>query len=340
MSGRGLGYTGGTLDKLESIPGLRTDLDADAFIRQVNRVGLAVIGQSERLASADRTLYALRDVTGTVRSLPLIASSIISKKIAAGCESVVLDVKTGSGALMPTHEESLHLARLMVRIGGMTGRRFSALLTDMSQPLGAQVGNALEVEEAVQILRGERGGALLDVSLALAESMILSSGLMHSQAEAAGALRAALESGSGLEKLRAMIEAQGGDPRVVDDTGRLPCGEVRTDVPAREDGYIGRIEPQDVGNAARSLGAGRYRKTDVIDPGVGVIVNKRVGESVVRGEPVFTVVSRRDSDTAEAMRLLERAVTVSPEAPDPIPLIHEHIGPDDCAGRNRGDEFA
>ena len=325
MSGRGLGFTGGTLDKLESIPGMRVDLSEERFIEQVKSIGLAVIGQTAELAPADRTLYALRDVTATVDSLPLVTSSILSKKIAAGCDAVVLDVKTGSGAVMPSDEMSVKLAQTMVRIGSLTGRRFSALVTDMDQPLGLNVGNALEVREAVDILSGRAAGALLDVSLQLGAQMLRTSGLAQTVEEALARLREKLSSGEGLKKLAEMIEAQGGDPRVTRDTGLLPRAQRLIPVAARESGFVASIRTSDIGYAAQALGAGRMKKSDRIDPAVGLIMKKRVGEPIEKGETWCELHVNPASDVKAAEALLGGALTVSPEPVQPPKLVHAVI---------------
>ncbi|MBR3504485.1 MAG: thymidine phosphorylase [Clostridia bacterium] len=325
MSGRGLGFTGGTLDKLESIPGMRIDLSKERFIQQVKEIGIAVIGQTAELAPADKTLYALRDVTATVDSLPLVTSSILSKKIAAGCDAVVLDVKTGTGAVMPTAELSVKLAETMVRIGSLTGRRFSALVTDMNQPLGLYVGNALEVKEAVDALSGRAEGPLLDVSLQLAAQMIRTSGLAATTQEALVRLRAKLDSGEGLKKLAEMIKAQGGDPRVTQDTGLLPQAEKIIPLPAAEGGFVAAMKTSDIGYAAQALGAGRVKKTDNIDPAVGLVMKKRLGEPIEKGEPWCELHVNPGSDVEEATRMLESALAVSRE-PAPVPsLVHAVI---------------
>ena len=325
MSGRGLGYTGGTLDKLESIPGLRVDLSEERFIRQVKQIGLAVIGQTADLAPADRTLYALRDVTATVDCMPLIVSSILSKKIAAGCDAVVLDVKTGEGALMQTEEASLRLAREMVRIGSMTGRKFSALVTDMEQPLGNQVGNALEVEEAIWVLSGRAQGDLLDVSLALGAQMLCAGGLANTREEALSRLRRALDSGEGLRLLGEMIEAQGGDRRVTRDTSLLPHARRVIDVCAGEEGYVRRIAAREIGYAAQMLGAGRLKKEDVIDPAAGVVLEKRVGDYVRRGERLMRVHAGENGQEQAACERLMKTYEIGPEPPQKPKLIHETV---------------
>ena len=325
MSGRGLGFTGGTLDKLESIPGMRIDLTKERFIEQVKSIGIAVIGQTAELAPADRTLYALRDVTATVDSLPLVTSSILSKKIAAGCDAVVLDVKTGSGAVMPTAEMSVKLAQTMVRIGSMTGRRFSALVTDMDQPLGLNVGNALEVREAIDALSGRADGALLDVSLQLGAQMLRTTGLAETTDEAVIRLREKLESGEGLKKLAEMIEAQGGDARVTDDPDRLPKAEKLIPIAAKAGGYVAAMKTSDIGYAAQALGAGRMKKSDAIDPAVGLVMKKRVGEPVEEGETWCELHVNPASDVAAARDLLDGALTVARQ-PVAVPnLVHAVI---------------
>ena len=313
MSGRGLGFTGGTLDKLESIPGMRIDLDNAAFRKQVTDVGCAIIGQTATLAPADKTLYALRDVTATVDSLPLVVSSILSKKLAAGCDVVVLDVKTGSGAIMDTYEKSLKLAQTMVRIGNLSGKRFSALITDMDQPLGNYVGNALEVEEAVDVLAGRTKGDLLEVSLTLGAHILRSAGKADSVPAGMDMLRAKIENGEGLRKLAEMIAAQGGDPRVTEDTSLLPKAKAKVELRADESGYVQSIRTSDVGNAAKRLGAGREHKTDPLDLSVGVVMHKRVGDPVRRGDVLCTLHVGEHSDRIGAYNLLRRAIRIGPE---------------------------
>ena len=313
MSGRGLGFTGGTLDKLESIPGMRIDLDNAAFRRQVTDVGCAIIGQTATLAPADKTLYALRDVTATVDSLPLVVSSILSKKLAAGCDVVVLDVKTGSGAIMDTYEKSLKLAQTMVRIGNLSGKRFSALITDMDQPLGNYVGNALEVEEAVDVLSGRTKGDLLEVSLTLGAHILRGAGRAESVPAGMDMLRAKIENGEGLRKLAEMIAAQGGDPRVTEDTSLLLKAKAKVELRADEAGYVQSIRTSDVGNAAKHLGAGREHKTDPLDLSVGVVMHKRVGDPVRRGDVLCTLHVGERSDRIGAYNLLRRAIRIGPE---------------------------
>lgn len=326
MSGRGLGHTGGTLDKLESIPGVRVDLSAEAFTRQVNEIGCAVIGQTKTLAPADKLFYALRDVTGTVDSMPLIVSSILSKKIAAGCDAVVLDVKTGSGAIMPTLSGSIELATKMVSIGNMTGRRFSALVTDMDQPLGLNVGNALEVEEAIDVLAGRVKGDLLNVSLKLGTHMLLGAGFIENVERGTEMLLEALLSGAGLKKFAELIEAQGGNPEVAYKPELLPRAPKSSLITAGRAGYIQKIYAERVGNAARALGAGRERKEDDIDPSVGILMKARLSDRVEAGQPLMEVRFSDRSDMARATDLLEGAMEIG-DAPAVKPsLIHAVIG--------------
>lgn len=324
MSGRGLGFTGGTLDKLESIPGMRVDLPIEKFMENVRRHGIAVIGQTASLAPADKTLYALRDVTATVECAPLIISSILSKKIAAGCDVVVLDVKYGNGAMMKTAEEAEKLARDMVRIGSMTGKKFSALVTGMEQPLGMYVGNALEVEEAIDVLAGRKEGALKEVSIKLAAQILAESGVAAGEA-AEKLLREKLESGEGIRKLGDMIRAQGGDPEVLSDTGKLPKAPYRIDVLARESGYAFAMDTPAIGNAAKALGAGRAQKSDVIDPAVGVVMHVQLGDFVEKGMPIATLHAGDRSDVQQARSLLENMLTVSHEKAEPAPRVKAQI---------------
>ena len=322
MSGRGLGHTGGTLDKLESIPGLRVDLSEEAFLKQVRDIGVAVIGQTKNLAPADKTLYALRDVTATVDSLPLIASSIVSKKLASGAQGVVLDVKTGAGALMHTTEASIELAQTMVRIGCDAGRRMMALVTDMGEPLGSHVGNALEVKEAIDALSGRVQGPLLEVSLELGARMLLLADAAANVADAKQKLMDALESGRGLDCLRAMIAAQGGDPACCDDVTRLPQAPVVRDVPAATSGYVQQMDTVGLGSAAQAMGAGRRVKTDGIDPSVGFVMHRRIGQRVEAGEAIATVYARDEASARTACDAIGRCVVLGAEKVPPCKLIH------------------
>ena len=322
MSGRGLGFTGGTLDKLESIPGLSISMDTDAFKRQVREVGCAIIGQTAQLAPADKTLYALRDVTATVDSLPLVVSSILSKKLAAGCDVVVLDVKTGSGAIMDTPEKSRKLAEMMVRIGNLSGKHFSALITDMDQPLGNYIGNALEVEEAIDILAGRTQGDLKTVALELGAHILRGAGVVETVAAGVRMLQQKIDNGEGLKKLAEMIAAQGGDPRVCDNTALLPHAPTLIDIKADREGYVYAMTTSDIGNAAKLLGAGRERKTDELDLSVGIVMKKRIGDAVKRGDVLCTLHAGPKSDRTAAYNLVKRAITISAEKPAPRQLIH------------------
>ena len=289
MSGRGLGHTGGTLDKLESIPGMRVDLTEAEFQNIVRTIGCSVAGQTAQLAPADKALYSLRDVTATVDSIPLIVSSILSKKFAAGAKAIVLDVKTGSGALMPTLEESIELAQAMVAIGDYAERRIVAVVSGMEEPLGTHVGNALEVKEAIDILAGRAQGPLNKVSLFLGAQMLIASGLADTEEEALDSLNLALDSGAGLKKLKEMIAAQGGDCRVCDDVNLLPKAPVIYPVKARKDGFLAHVDGMALGLAAQRMGAGRVRKEDQIDPAVGFVMEKRIGDEVKTGDVLCTL---------------------------------------------------
>ena len=322
MSGRGLGFTGGTLDKLESIPGLSISMDTDAFKRQVREVGCAIIGQTAQLAPADKTLYALRDVTATVDSLPLVVSSILSKKLAAGCDVVVLDVKTGSGAIMDTPEKSRKLAEMMVRIGNLSGKHFSALITDMDQPLGNYIGNALEVQEAIDILAGRTQGDLKTVALELGAHILRGAGVVETVAAGVRMLQQKIDNGEGLKKLAEMIAAQGGDPRVCENTALLPHAPTLIDIKADREGYVYAMTTSDIGNAAKLLGAGRERKTDELDLSVGIVMKKRIGDVVKRGDVLCTLHAGPKSDRTAAYNLVKRAITISAEKPAPRQLIH------------------
>ena len=320
MSGRGLGHTGGTLDKLESIPGFSVSLSEEAFVRQVQEIGLAVIGQTGTLAPADKTLYALRDVTATVDSLPLIASSIMSKKLASGADAIVLDVKTGSGAIMQTLEGSIQLARAMVDIGTLAGKPVTAVVTGMAQPLGTHVGNALEVKDAIDVLSGRTKGDLLAVSLLLGSHMLMLAGAADTPAEGEEKLRRALESGAGLEKLRQMIRAQGGDPRVCDDLSLLPRAAVQRTVTVGREGWVAAMDTTALGLAAQAMGAGRIRKTDVLDYAVGFILPVRIGDHVTPDTPLCTLFARSEAEAETAEAAIRRAITIgeTPVAPSPL----------------------
>jgi pyrimidine-nucleoside phosphorylase/thymidine phosphorylase len=324
ISGRGLGHTGGTLDKLEAIPGFRTDLAVDRFRAQVRDVGACLVGQTARLAPADRKLYALRDVTATVESIPLIAASIMSKKLAEGIDALVLDVKVGSGAFMKTAEDARALARTLAGIGRGMGKRVSAFLTDMSQPLGRAVGNALEVAEAIELLRGGGPADLREVTVELTAEMLVLGGATPDAAAGRRAVEGALADGRGLAKLEEIVRAQGGDPAIVRDPGRLPRAPRTWDLPAPAAGFVEAVDAEAVGLAAVALGAGRARVEDRVDPAVGILVHRRIGDRVARGEPLCTI---HEGDRGEprdrvASRLLA-AFRIGGEAVPPPPLFLE-----------------
>ena len=326
MSGRGLGHTGGTLDKLESIPGFRTGLSLDDTLRQLDTLGCALIGQTGEIAPADKTLYALRDATATVECIPLIAASIMSKKLAEGLTGLVLDVKRGSGAFLPEVDRGLALARTMVDIGHDAGVEVVALMTAMERPLGAACGNALEIAECLDVLRGGGPADLWAVTEALAVEM-LRLGRPGIAADAARAtLRDAIASGAALAHFRRIVEAQGGDPRTIDDPSRLPQAPVVGDLLAPRAGVVGAIAPRPIGHAIIALGGGRTRQEDAVDPAVGIVVRVRVGDVVEPGQPLATIHARRDADLAEARHAVLAAMTIAdtPSEP-PLPWVTHRI---------------
>jgi pyrimidine-nucleoside phosphorylase len=325
LSGRALGHTGGTLDKLEAIPGLRVELDPRALVAQVNRVGCAIAGQSAQLVPADKRLYALRDRTATVNSVPLIASSVMSKKIASGSRAIVLDVKTGSGAFMKTPAESRALAAAMVDIGRAAGRRTAAVLSSMEQPLGRTVGNAVEVGEAIRTLRGEGPHDLKELSLALGAQMLVLAGVAPDASGARDRLESALARGDGARTLAAMIEAQGGDPEVVEHPERLPRAEMEQPVPAPADGFVTAIDAEAIGYAAIALGAGRTKAGDRIEPGAGIVLERKIGHAVRRGDALALLRAADEARMAEAGRLVLDAYRIGPETPGAPSLLLDVI---------------
>lgn len=325
MSGRGLGHTGGTLDKLESIPGFNVEIDEDRFIRQVQTCGAAVIGQTGALAPADKTLYALRDVTSTVDSLPLIASSIMSKKLASGADAIVLDVKTGSGAIMQTLEGSIELGRAMVEIGALANKPVVAVVTGMEQPLGTHVGNALEVKDAIDVLAGRTQGALKEVSLLLGSYMLVLSGRAGNPEEGRALLEEALASGRGMAKFKEMIAAQGGDPHVCDDVTLLPKPAVIRTVLSGCEGYVQRMDTMALGMAAQVMGAGRMKKTDTLDYSVGFILPVRIGDALRADTPLCTLYARSQEDADRAEAAIRAAVTIGAEPVEHPPLCYAII---------------
>ncbi|MEG0864346.1 MAG: thymidine phosphorylase [Clostridia bacterium] len=325
MSGRGLGHTGGTLDKLESIAGFRVDLTTEQFLRQVKEIGCAVIGQSQNLAPADKALYALRDVTATVDSLPLIAASIVSKKLASGAQAIVLDVKTGAGALMHTTEKSIELAQTMVRIGCDAGRRMVALVTDMGEPLGSHIGNALEVKEAIDVLCGRVEGPLLTVSLELGARMLVLGGAAKDVPHGKALLLDALHSGAGIRTLAKMITAQGGNASCCEDVSALPQAPVIMAVPAPKSGYIHHMDTIGLGNTAQAMGAGRRLKTDTIDHSVGYVLHKRIGDAVRLGEALATVHAKDEATAQAAIAAIAQDMVITNEQVPPCKLIHAFV---------------
>ncbi|MCR2803077.1 pyrimidine-nucleoside phosphorylase [Paenibacillus soyae] len=322
MSGRGLGHTGGTIDKLESIAGFHTELTREAFLKQVNDIGLSVIGQSGDLAPADKKLYALRDVTATVESIPLIASSVMSKKIAAGADAIVLDVKTGSGAFMKTVEDAEKLAQAMVAIGTEVGRQTAAVISDMDQPLGFAIGNALEVAEAVDTLKGQGPKDLTELCLTLGAHMVVLGGKANSFDEAKELLKRQLENGEALRKFQAFIEAQGGDGSIAVAPEKLPQAPLTIDVKADQDGFVSAIEAEQLGLAAMLLGAGRATKDAAIDYAVGLTLKKKVGEAVRNGDTIAVLHVREDN--AAVRQVADRvrgAYDIRAEQPAERPLL-------------------
>ncbi|MDY5564357.1 MAG: pyrimidine-nucleoside phosphorylase [Candidatus Limivicinus sp.] len=325
MSGRGLGHTGGTIDKLESFPGFTTGISEETFFKNVNEIGIAIAGQTADLVPADKKLYALRDVTGTVPSIPLIVSSIMSKKLASGADVIVLDVKCGSGAFMKTEQEARTLAQGLTRIGRLAGRKCAAVITDMDQPLGWAVGNALEVKEAISVLKGEKGGDLLELCLTLGSCMLTEAGLAGSIEEARAKLEKTISDGTALEKLSQMVTAQQGDGRDVYDTSRLPLAPVQLEVPAMEHGFVRRIEAEQVGLVSMHLGGGRATKDSEIDLSVGLVLHKKVGDSVEAGESLATIHASSQEKAAEAAELLRACYSFSPDPVQRSPFIKDII---------------
>ena len=313
MSGRGLGHTGGTIDKMESIPNLKVSLDQDAFIDQVNKIGLAVIGQSEGLAPADKKLYALRDVTGTVDSIPLIASSVMSKKLASGAQAILLDVKVGSGAFMKNIEDARELAKSMVDIGKNNGRSVKAILTDMDRPLGHAIGNALEIREVINTLKGHGPEDLTHECIIMAAHMLVLSRMCDYET-ALNRVQQALDSGAALERLRLMIEAQGGDSRVIDDESVLEIGKFTYDVTSPQDGYITHMNTERCGIASVMLGAGRTVKDGPIDYSAGIVMHKKTGDSVSVGESIATLYASDESLLNNAAQTYLAAITIGDTA--------------------------
>ncbi len=322
MSGRGLGHTGGTIDKLAAIPGFQSEISSEAFVELVNRNGLAVVGQSGNLTPADKKLYALRDVTATVESIPLIASSVMSKKIAAGADAIVLDVKTGDGAFMKDLADARELALAMVDIGRQVGRRTVAVISDMSQPLGYAIGNALEVREAIDTLRGEGPADLTELCLVLGSQMTVLAGKAADAGEARRLLEEAIASGQALAAFRRFVSAQGGNVDVTEQPEMLPSAAYQIEVLANESGYVAKLAAESIGLAAMMLGAGRATKDDTIDLAVGIVLRKKVGDSVAQGESLAVIHANR-ANVDEVVQLLYDAITITGDPIRPPALIYD-----------------
>ena len=325
MSGRGLGHTGGTIDKLESFSGFSTAISEETFFQNVNDIGIAIMGQTADLVPADKKIYALRDVTGTVPSIPLIVSSIMSKKLASGADVIVLDVKCGDGAFMKTEAQAAELARGLTRIGRLAGRKCAAVITDMDQPLGYAVGNAVEVKEAIAVLRGEEKGDLLELCLTLGACMMVEAGTEWSVEEAKLALMQTIEDGSALDKLAQLVRAQGGDARAVYDTSLLPQAKVTLEVPSEKEGYVNRVHAEKVGLISMHLGGGRATKESSIDLSVGVVLHKKVGDAVQSGESLATIHASSSEKAQEAARMLLECFEFSAEPVTPPAFIKQII---------------
>lgn len=325
VSGRGLGFTGGTIDKLESIPGFDPQRTQDQARKQVAAIGLAILSQTDRLTPADRKLYALRDVTATIDHIPLIAASIMSKKIAAGADAIVLDVKCGSGAFMRTRQDAGELARTMVDIGRLVGRRVCALITAMDQPLGSHIGNSLEVIEAIEVLKGHVRGDLLEVSLELAADMLILGEVADDRMQALDQLRQAIDNGHALDKFRQLIQAQGGNSDVIDHYQLFKQPSVTIELIAKQRGYITSMQTDRIGKAFVAAGGGRYKKEDRIDPSAGIVMYKRLNENVQIGEAIARIQSDSRLKAEAACQLLEQSLIIETEPAEPQPVILERI---------------
>ena len=326
ISGRGLGHTGGTLDKLEAIPGFNVNLPVAQFRRILETCGCAMIGQTAEIAPADRKLYALRDVTGTVESPYLICASIMSKKLAEGIDALVLDVKTGSGAFMKTEDDAAFLAELMVETGERMGKEVVALITDMDQPLGSMIGNALEVVEAVEVLRGEGPEDLRQLCLELAGWMLHLGGVSATVEDGKRQSEKLISSGKALDKFRQMVELQGGDPRAIDDPGKLPQAQRTMTISSPEGGYLASLKCEQIGTACVVLGGGRERKEDSVDPAVGIVLHKKVGDAVSTGELLATIHYNSEARAQRVRELLEVSYQIADSPLEKRPLIHRIIG--------------
>ena len=326
MSGRGLGFSGGTIDKLESIPGYRSDLSTEEFIRQLKQIGIVLTGQSADLAPADGKLYALRDVTGTVQSIPLIASSVMSKKIAGGANAIVLDVKVGKGAFMQTLEQARKLANVMVSIGNLSGRRVITVLSPMDQPLGEAVGNALELKEAVELLRGKAPADYRYHCIHLAAYMLILGGKAKIMGQALAMAENAVSDGSAMEKLEALVIAQGGDVSYIRDLEKLPKARIKRIIYAEKGGYIKTVDAKEVGESSVTLGAGRSKKGDKIDFGVGILVRVKIGDKVAEKQPLFEIHANDEEKVSQVLDRLRKAVEIVDEPVEAPPNFWDVIG--------------
>lgn len=324
MSGRGLGHTGGTIDKLESIPGFQVEIDNKSFLELVNKYKVAVVGQTGNLAPADKKLYGLRDVTGTVESIPLIASSIMSKKLASGADAIVLDVKTGSGAFMKDLEQAEELAQAMVDIGNNVGRKTIAIISDMSQPLGRAIGNALEIIEAIETLKGRGPSDLTELCLKLGSYMLYLAGKITTPEEGERQIKRAIDNGQALQTFQDFIQAQGGDSTIVHDYSKLPTAKFKIPVLASAEGFVAKIQAQEIGTAAMLLGAGRATKEDEIDLAVGVVLKKKIGDKVEKGEPLAIIYSNKE-DISASKEKIQQAFTIAEKKIKAPTLIHKVI---------------
>ena len=325
MSGRGLGHTGGTLDKLESIPGFSIDVPRDRFMQQLDEVGMVIAGQTADLVPADKKMYALRDVTGTVDNIALITSSIMSKKLAAGAKTIVLDVKMGKGSFMKSEADAKALAESMVKVGKLAGRNTVAVITDMDQPLGNTVGNALEVKEAIETLRGEHSGELLELCLELGACVLTASGMADSHSAAKELLRGTIADGSALKKFAEFVQAQKGDPHVVNDLSMLAAAPVQLDVAAEADGFVAEMDALEIGKISLRLGGGRATKEDDIDHSVGVVLHKKIGDPVQAGEVFATIHAVAEPAAEEAAKQLRGCIRMTTEPVAKKPLIYAVI---------------
>ena len=323
ISGRGLGHTGGTLDKLEAIPGFQVELSEQDFIKQVAEEKLAIVGATRDVAPADKKIYALRDVTDTVDSIPLIASSIMSKKLASGTDALVIDVKTGAGAFMKTENSAVKLAKALVAIGKQAGLKCEAVISDMNQPLGSKIGNTLEIEETLDLLKGNGPKDLLELVLELGSRMVVMGQQAASLAEACAKLEQTIADGSALARFKAMIKAQHGDPNVVDDYSLMPHAKYQIEYPAQKDGVIAKLTADEIGMASMLMGGGRQKADDQLDYAVGIELHKKIGDSVQKGESIMTIWSNRE-DIEDVKELLAQAVAIEESAQQPT-LIHETI---------------